>query len=300
MKGDRGDRPLIGYWDAQRASSFVASLAMRRPGVVQAIGRIQERLPVGSLLLDAGCGPGFIASLLSPRYRVIGLDHSPAMLGNARDHVAAAVAGDVFAPPVKEGCLDAASTFCVLSDYVDPLPALQALIKGLRPGGWFFWVDYGPGDGWWTRRMEYRDSVPAGPIYLRSPREMEELCRAAGAVPHLAETLPYDVPLEAELWEAIRHRGEKMGLRAGDVLGRVFSFLAAQSPESEDGQDHAGDESSSDDRSRRVMSAIQLAEVLVCPSCRSSCMVPVGEDAFRCPAGCGQWHNEAGIWQFNE
>ncbi|MFB6219529.1 MAG: class I SAM-dependent methyltransferase [Halobacteriaceae archaeon] len=74
--------------------------------VVRAFG---SDLEAGSLVLDAGCGPGVTAAVLGDRHRVVGLDISREQLALARETAPAATLcrGDLTALPFGAGRLDA-------------------------------------------------------------------------------------------------------------------------------------------------------------------------------------------------
>lgn len=102
------------------------------------------QLPVGSRVLDVGCGSGAHAIALAARgYHVVGFDASPAQVARAHASAEASgvrvqfVQGDMRHPP-SDGPFEAAlclgSTFGSLDDEQDQL-ALQRIAERLVPGG---------------------------------------------------------------------------------------------------------------------------------------------------------------------
>ncbi|MEW6583690.1 MAG: class I SAM-dependent methyltransferase [Actinomycetota bacterium] len=153
-------------------------------------------LPPGSLVLDAGCGPGLVAHAILTHpggHRVIGVDLSGEMIRRARTRcapfgdrvelvhgpladVAAAVhRGD--RPPV-----DAAVTRLVLHHVPDTRAFVAAIAASVRPGGTVVLADHitdpDPALADWHRRVEtIRDrSHVANP----TPGELLDLAAGAG------------------------------------------------------------------------------------------------------------------------
>jgi SAM-dependent methyltransferase len=88
------------------------------------------------LVLDAGTGTGAFARALGERgARVVAVDASPAMLSFRRAGRPPALAGDLCALPLRDGCVDAAVAAFVLSHLPDPVLALGELARVVRPGG---------------------------------------------------------------------------------------------------------------------------------------------------------------------
>jgi SAM-dependent methyltransferase len=101
--------------------------------------------PVGSRVLEAGCGVGAQTRLLarrSPGARFVSVDASPESLAQARAAIACEGLAnvefheaDLFALPFAEGSFDHVFVCFVLEHVRHPEEALRALVRALRPGG---------------------------------------------------------------------------------------------------------------------------------------------------------------------
>ncbi|MDG4832977.1 methyltransferase domain-containing protein [Solwaraspora sp. WMMD1047] len=98
----------------------------------------------GHVVLDVGCGPGIdlaaMAATVGTGGAVIGIDHDPAMLEQARHRTAAhphvtVRPGDAHALPLDDASVDRARTDRVLQHLADPRRALAELRRVVRPGG---------------------------------------------------------------------------------------------------------------------------------------------------------------------
>jgi trans-aconitate 2-methyltransferase len=171
-------------------------------------GTVLERLPLAGdeTVLDAGCGSGRVTELLAealPRGRVIALDGSPAMLGEARVRLTRFgerveyVLADLRRPLPLSAPVDAilsTATFHWIPDHAALFANLSAV---LRPGGRLVAQCGGAGniasivailatvgDGW------------AGPWTFAAPPETEARLRAAGFTNVTAWLQPEPTPLE--------------------------------------------------------------------------------------------------------
>lgn len=105
-------------------------------------GWMLDRLPlrVDAHVIDVGCGPGNYLPRLAPLVPdgwVVGVDLSPGM---AREAAAAApdavaLAGDIAALPLPDGCADLVLAAHMLYHVPDAPAALDELRRVLRPGG---------------------------------------------------------------------------------------------------------------------------------------------------------------------
>lgn len=110
----------------------------------QALAREWLGLPRNpdAAVLDVACGPGNVsralATGLSPRGLVVGIDASASMLERAAREPAERIAyvrGDAADLPFRAGCFDAVCCFGALYLFADPWAALDGMARVLRPGG---------------------------------------------------------------------------------------------------------------------------------------------------------------------
>lgn len=108
--------------------------------------RLLDALDVrpGHTVVDAGCGPGTdlarLADATGDGGAVIGVDHDPLMLDEARRRLANRPhvdlrAGDVARLPLASDSMDRARVDRVLQHVPDPAAAIAELRRVLRPGG---------------------------------------------------------------------------------------------------------------------------------------------------------------------
>jgi SAM-dependent methyltransferase len=88
------------------------------------------------LVLDAGCGEGRLASLLAGRVTWAGLDSSLAQLTACPFRPV--VRGDMTALPFRDGSFAAVTHLWCLYHLEDPLDAITAAKRVLRPGGRYY------------------------------------------------------------------------------------------------------------------------------------------------------------------
>lgn len=101
-------------------------------------------LAPGMAVLDAGSGSGAVARAIAgavgPGGRVVALDGSPQRSAAGRARATglanlAFLAGDVYAPPLREGCFDLVWSRFLFGYLSDPDRALARLAALARPGG---------------------------------------------------------------------------------------------------------------------------------------------------------------------
>jgi ubiquinone/menaquinone biosynthesis C-methylase UbiE len=97
----------------------------------------------GLTVVEVGCGPGTdlaaMAAAVGPAGRVIGIDHDPAMVAEARRRLADTQVsvrdGDAHRLPLDDACADRVRTDRVVQHVEDPARVLGELARVLRPGG---------------------------------------------------------------------------------------------------------------------------------------------------------------------
>lgn len=104
-------------------------------------------LKSGESILEVGCGVGVFLPLLAeavgPDGRVVGIDHAPAMVAEARARIdrsglgrtVTVEAGDAYRLPFPDASFDAAHCERVLIHLEDPVAALREMRRVVRPGG---------------------------------------------------------------------------------------------------------------------------------------------------------------------
>jgi len=129
----------------QAAETYAANYAVSTPpGYALRVRqqRILEMLgPQPGRLLDAGCGPAFIATELErTRCEYWGLDGSPRMLALAAQHLSPGAAsrlaiGDVQQMPYRDTFFDSVLCIGVIERTRDDRAVLGELLRVLKPGG---------------------------------------------------------------------------------------------------------------------------------------------------------------------
>ncbi len=93
------DQDLARAFDSQ-APKFEVAPVQSDPAALERLVRAADLAP-GSLVLDAGCGPGLVsAALLAAGSRVVGVDLSREMIERARKRCAAYGESGTFSPDV--------------------------------------------------------------------------------------------------------------------------------------------------------------------------------------------------------
>lgn len=94
-------------------------------------------LPGEGLVLDVGCGPGYVARRFlttRPELRIMGVDLEASSLKAARDGIGA-VKGDALHLPFADGVFDFAYSRVVMRHLPDPRSAVRSMARVVRPGG---------------------------------------------------------------------------------------------------------------------------------------------------------------------
>jgi 2-polyprenyl-3-methyl-5-hydroxy-6-metoxy-1,4-benzoquinol methylase len=135
------DQDLARAFDSQ-APLFERAPVQSDPVAIERLV-MESDLPVGCLVLDAGCGPGLVsAAFLEAGYRVVGVDLSREMIERARKRcsrygeLASFLQTSVFDRAIDSlGPFDAALSRYVLHHLIDPSSFLTRQVELLRPGG---------------------------------------------------------------------------------------------------------------------------------------------------------------------
>jgi len=133
------ETPFPNYDDIESRESLAAKA---RQGVFAAA--LDEQLPDGAIVLEAGCGTGQLTNFLglSWKRRVFGGDVclNSLRLANAfRERYRIANAGflqmNLFRPPFRDRSIDVAISNGVLHHTSDPRAGFEALLRKVKPGG---------------------------------------------------------------------------------------------------------------------------------------------------------------------
>lgn len=123
-------------------------------------------VPAGLVVADLGCGAGYLTSYLVSRgARVIAVDHSPAMLDEARGRVSGSVEfrrGELDKLPLQDQEVDAAVANLVWHHLADMDRVAEEVFRILRPGGRLVITDLLPHDEEWMRAQmgDHRLGLP--------------------------------------------------------------------------------------------------------------------------------------------
>lgn len=138
-------------WDEMRSSFY-------NEDVVDALAEHASTSP-DATVADVGTGTGFVAAGLAPRVKaVVGVDHSPGMLGVARRNLeglgvrnAHVATGSVTRLPLPDASVDAAVANMVMHHIEEPVEMLAEMRRVVRPGGWVAITDEIEHDYEWMR-----------------------------------------------------------------------------------------------------------------------------------------------------
>jgi ArsR family transcriptional regulator len=153
-KADRSRRQTV--LDKRRSRSREHFAAGRGNGVALESGSLRAEIlaalaPPEWVVVDAGCGDGFLTEALSERFRkVLAFDHSPERLATARERLPAPHVrfqeGEVDALPLRSSSTDALFFSMVLHHVPEIGAALDEAHRVLRPGGRIVVADLAPHD----------------------------------------------------------------------------------------------------------------------------------------------------------
>jgi ArsR family transcriptional regulator len=111
-------------------------------------GVVVARLDGASVVVDLGCGPGFLLERLAAAGKqAVGVDHSPRMLEAAARRVGTCAdislrLGDLAHLPVRDAEADGAVLSLVLHHLSHPQEVLAEAARAVRPGGRLVLADY--------------------------------------------------------------------------------------------------------------------------------------------------------------
>lgn len=192
------DHYLLGRSDAEEArlERQSAVLAPQSDAQFERIG-----IHPGERVVDIGCGPGHVASLLAmrvgPTGSVLGIERDPHFGGLARRYVAEhglsqveIREGDAYDTGLPRASFDGAHMRLVLVNVPEPERVVREMVSLVRPGGWVasFEADLlslacDPPSPEWTRLLDaYKAYSDAQGIDLCIGRRTHRLFRAAGVV----------------------------------------------------------------------------------------------------------------------
>jgi SAM-dependent methyltransferase len=140
----------------------------------------------GGRLLDVGAGFGHFLEAARPEYDATGLELGPAAVAHARKRFSVSCeVGSIYAlPAALHGSFDVATAWDFIEHVPDPLGALAAMRKALRPGGLAFLSTPDAGSlaaRLLARHWHYLD--PVQHIVLFDRRTLGQALERAGLVP---------------------------------------------------------------------------------------------------------------------
>jgi ubiquinone/menaquinone biosynthesis C-methylase UbiE len=133
--GERASEWAACYSGSESRDQSVKNLMTRQRFALQ---MVDARLPQGSKILDAGCGPGGMAAKLMQRgYEVWGLDIAEPMIRQARERCGTDQfrVGDVERIPFPDNTFDGVVCLGVLAYLDADAKALSEIERVLKPGG---------------------------------------------------------------------------------------------------------------------------------------------------------------------
>jgi SAM-dependent methyltransferase len=123
--------------------------------------RLLKLIPQGGKLLEVGVGTGaLLPELVRRAHEVVGVDHSPAMLDEARRRLAAQGQpgvelrlGEMNHLPMSDGAASCVVANMVLHHAADPLAVLREMVRVLEPGGTVVLADLARHEREWAREQ---------------------------------------------------------------------------------------------------------------------------------------------------
>jgi SAM-dependent methyltransferase len=178
---------------------------------------VQSLQPSGRLL-EVGCGGGyFLAAARDAGYTVAGIDPDPEAVAFVRDRFGIPVEeAFIEESELEEGIFDVVFHVDLLSHFIDPVVALEAMIRRVRPGGYICFEVGGQG-AFATEYYAWRKSAGYPfHLWLYEERAVRKLLQQAGL----------------EVVE-VRRFGLLAGivlLTAGQVAQRLLGGIGARAP----------------------------------------------------------------------
>ena len=180
--------------------------------------------PFGACVLDLGAGSGIAADAVLAATgaggHVVALDPAPALLAHARHHRVVPVAGSAPGLPFAAATFDAVVASLVIGHFEHYRPALEDLVRVLRPGGRLGVTTWGRLDD--APAIDDADERTAHGIWdevVGRHVDLDEVDAAA------ADALPW------EEWfgdpARIRLALAEAGLRVVDLFGRAYRYPLA-------------------------------------------------------------------------
>ena len=183
----------------------------------------------GDTVLDVACGGGIVVCAFAPHVkRATGIDMTPAMLEQARQHAADKGVsnvtwdrGDVTALPYQDGAFNIVVTRFSMHHFLEPLGVLREMVRVCTPGGRIVVVDMYASDdpvkaAEWNRAEKLRD--PSHVRCLTLP-ELKALFPAA--------RLPEPSAAFYELRDEIRNLLARSFPNPGDDVKIIEMFAAS-------------------------------------------------------------------------
>jgi SAM-dependent methyltransferase len=147
-------------------------------------GLVRNLLPMGGLVLDAGCGTGQLgAAIASEGYAVFGVDLSPSMVAKARERgLAGTFSAITTALPFADNSFDLALTVATLHHLETPervAATVREMGRIVKRGGYVVLWDHNPANPYWPILMK-RVPQDSGDERLVPLDELLRDTRAAG------------------------------------------------------------------------------------------------------------------------
>jgi 2-polyprenyl-6-hydroxyphenyl methylase/3-demethylubiquinone-9 3-methyltransferase len=180
------------------------------------LGGLREAFGVGrALVLDVGCGAGFLTNeLAASGFEATGVDLSARSLELAKSRDASKAArykqGDLTRLPFPDGSFDAVCAMDVLEHVEDLDAALAEVARVLAPGGRFFYYTFNRNPLSWLLAVQGVRWIANAPdnlhVYrlLIKPEELKAACRAHGL--ETEEQTGFRPAFDAAFWRLVATR----------------------------------------------------------------------------------------------